>query len=691
MSDPGNTPGKPGAADPHRTFCLLAFVGALALHLWLGSIGVSHTLIGRHGFRPVQTAISTHYLLQDGLSINYRTPLMGSPGEMPLEFPLFQAAVVAAVRLTGLNLDLAGRLVSWLAFFTALPACYLLLGRCRVPPAHRLLLLSLLLLSPIYLFFSRSFLIESTALSLGLWFLVCFDRYLARPQAGWLVGAIASGALGGMVKVTSLAIFLIAALLLLIAALRTPGRPAAWRLWWRAAGATAGPLLASIFWVVHTAAIRHRNPEALFLDVHFGFWSFGDLAQRLSAEFWLKTIRVWSGPIVSEAGVALVVLYYCWLRGRYRGAVTACLVIFLSGQLLFSNLYFVHDYYFYANGLFLVAAVGFFLAELLEHPGLPRRLKWTFVCAILALQLSAYDRTYFEEQRQNLAPPPVCDLLNAISAPDDLIIVLGHDWDGFIPYYARRPALMLLAGRERDLASVRRSIERLDPTKVAAVLINGAQWHDTAFIQQTMAALHLGTRPLFSNARDLGIWVPVHRQAALRDEFNPAHFPQFELASEQNTTGQPRTILARAIRHDPAFAEFHPRPIRATTLSDYSVSIIDSQRMLNAPAITELVLPAPPGARRITGSYGILDAAYAAREFTDGVEFVISELRPDGSEPVLFRRFLNPRWVVGDRGVQALDLTLPAQMAGELMFRTLPGPANNNSFDWAYWGSLQIR
>jgi hypothetical protein len=668
----------------------LVFVGALALHFWLGAIGASNTLLGRHEFRSVQTAISTYYLLQDGISVNYRTPLMGPPEEMPLEFPLYQAAVAGVVHLTGLELDLAGRLVSWLAFLTALPACYLLLGRLRVPPAHRLLFLALLLLSPLYLFFSRSFLIESTTLSLGLWFLVCFDRFLTRPQTGWLAAATGFGALSGMVKVTSFAIFLIAAFLLLIAALRAPGRPAAWRLWLRAGAAVAGPLLASVFWVAHTAVIRHRNPETQFLDVAFGFWSFGDLSQRLSGAFWLKTYRVWSGPIVSEAGIALIVLYYCWMRGSYRWAVTGCLAAFLSGQLVFSNLYFVHDYYFYANGLFLIAAVGFFLAELLEHPALPRRLKWTFVVAILALQLSAYDRTYLEEQRTNVEPPPVCELLNAISAPEDLIIVLGNDWNGLIPYYARRPALMLIAGRERDPAGVRRSIERLDPAKVAAVVIVGAQWHDAAFIRETMASLHLGSRPLFSNVTDLGIWVPQGRQPALRDEFTPARFPQFQLAPEENTTGLPRTILARAISRDPAFADFSPRPVRATSLNDFSTSPVDSRRMLNAPATTELAFRVPPGATRIKGAYGILDGAFAGREFTDGVEFVISQRRPNGAETVIFRRFLNPRWVISDRGPQSLDVAVPPKSEGELIFRTLPGPANNASFDWAYWGGVQI-
>lgn len=684
--------GHPASSAPasHRTFCLLVFAAALALHFALGSIGANNTLMGDHGFRPVQTAVSTYYLVQDGLTINYPTPLMGPPWEMPLEFPLYQLVVAGTVRLTGMNLDLAGRLVSWLFFLTALPAAFLLLARFRVPREHRWLFLALLLLSPLYLFFSRSFLIESTVLSLSLWFLLCFDRFLSWAHLGWATAAVGFGALAGMVKATSFAVFLIAAFILLCAALKAPGRPTAWRLWLRAGVAVGLPLLATLAWVVHTSAIRRLNPENQFLDVLFGSWSFGDLGQRFAPFFWLKTYRVWAGSIVSEAGIALVVLYYCMLRGRYRWAVTGCLAVFLSAQLLFSNLYFVHDYYFYANGIFLVAAVGFFLAEFLEQPALSFRLKGTFVIAVLLLQLSAYDRTYFREQRTNLEPPPVCDLLTAISAPDDMIIVLGHDWDGYIPYYAHRRALMLRAGRERDPVSVRESIARLDPSKVAAVLINGAQWHDAAFMNETMRPLHLGARPLFSNNRDIGIWVPEARQPALRDTFEPARFPVFEISSEENLTGAPRTILARAIARHPAFTEFAPRPVRATSLNDFSTSEVDAHRVLNSPATTELVFNVPAHASHVTGNYGILNGAHAGADFTDGVEFVVSQRKRDGAETTLFRRFLNPRWIVADRGLQVLDLKLPGQFSGELILRTLPGPANNASFDWAYWGEVKI-
>ncbi|MBS0662192.1 MAG: glycosyltransferase family 39 protein [Verrucomicrobia bacterium] len=684
---------NPTAPSPRSQTRLLVgvFLAALAVHLGLGSIGLHHTLLGEHGFRPVQTAISADYYLRDGISLHYRTPVMGPPYEMPLEFPLYQAVVAWTVKTTGLGLDFTGRIVSWIFFFAGLPAAYLLLGRFPLRRAQRLLVLSLLLLSPLYLFFSRHFLMESTVLAFSLWFLVAFERFLTRPHWSSFVAAAVCGALAGMVKVTSFAVFLIAALLLLVAALRSAQRPAAWRLWWRAGLGVAIPFAASVWWVFFTWAIRHRNPEAVFLDVHFGFWSFGDLAQRLSGRFWLKTYQVWTGSIVSEAGLALLLLYFCWLRGRLRWLITGCLAAFLSGQLIFSNLYFVHDYYFYASGVFLVAAVGLALVEILEQPAIAGRSAAALVVGLAVIQVGTYARTYYAEQSTNVAPPPVCRLLDGITGPEDLVVILGHDWDAFIPYYAHRPALMLRAGRERDPADLRRSMERLNPTQVGAVVINGALWHDEAFVDQTMAALKLGHRPLFSNHLDLGIWVPVARQARLRDEFEPEKYPPFELSQEEFPASGPHTLLARTLARHPAFTHFSPRPIRATALADFGTSPVEGRDMVNAPAPTEIVLPAQPGARRITGTFGILDAAYREHDYTDGVEFVIAERRPDGSERDLFRRLLNPRWVFADRGPLPLDVALPPDVRGEIVLRTLPGPANNASYDWAYWGYVTMR
>src|SRR4030095_7410394 len=67
------------------------------------------------------------------------------------------------------------------------------------------------------------------------------------------------------------------------------------------------------------------------------------------------------------AGVA------AWLTGRRRGLYLLSLVGFLSGVLVFTTLRVLHDYYAYATGIFLVAAVGWGVVSMLElEKPLPR-------------------------------------------------------------------------------------------------------------------------------------------------------------------------------------------------------------------------------------------------------------------------------------------------------------------------------
>src|SRR2546430_929855 len=78
------------------------------------------------------------------------------------------------------------------------------------------LLLAALLVCPIYLFYSRVFMIESTALCLAAWFVVFLDRTLDRPL-GWALPATwLFGTLAALTKVTTLAAFWIACALLVL-------------------------------------------------------------------------------------------------------------------------------------------------------------------------------------------------------------------------------------------------------------------------------------------------------------------------------------------------------------------------------------------------------------------------------------------------------------------------------------------
>ena len=76
---------------------------------------------------------------------------------------------------------------------------------------------------------------------------------------------------------------------------------------------------------------------------------------------------------------------------------------------------------------------------------------------------------------------------------------------------------------------------------------------------------------------------------------------------------------------------------------------------------------------------------------TDGAEIAV-ELQPAaGAAHTIFKRWLQPKTVPADRGMQRFDVTLPAIQAGtRLMIRTLTGPRDDGSWDWTYLADIRL-
>ena len=193
-----------------KRFCAGLFVVCLVLNLAFASVGWRNLLLEVHASRQVQTALTARQLQSEGWAMEYPLPLFGPPWSVPYEFPFYQYAVARLAAVTGLAIEPAGRAVSLFFFYLSLPALFLLLESLGVPPDRRWLLPALVLLSPVYLYYSRSFMIESTALCAAAWFLLAFSRTLDRPGWIWTAAAATLGAAAGLAKATTFAVFLFA-------------------------------------------------------------------------------------------------------------------------------------------------------------------------------------------------------------------------------------------------------------------------------------------------------------------------------------------------------------------------------------------------------------------------------------------------------------------------------------------------
>jgi len=184
---------------PFRGVILVAIVVSLTVLL----SGLALPLADLHSFRQSQTAISAYWLLHGGPLLDYWTPVLGPPWTAPFEFPLFQWIVAALVRATSIPLDMAGRLTSYAWLILALYPARGLAQDFRLPRLTFPIFATLYLLSPVYLFWGRSFLIETQAVTLSLLFLWWGCRAIERKDTRWLVLSAAAGVLAMLTKITT--------------------------------------------------------------------------------------------------------------------------------------------------------------------------------------------------------------------------------------------------------------------------------------------------------------------------------------------------------------------------------------------------------------------------------------------------------------------------------------------------------
>jgi len=686
MTEPTPRPTR----SPEVSASLVIFLVVLLISLWFARAGWQNAVLDTHPFRQTQTAMSAYWMIHDGFRLDYETPIMGPPWSIPLEFPLYEAVVAAVCRGTGLPLDQAGRAVSLAFFYAALPAVWRLLRRLQVSPSQCWLFLALVLTCPVYQFFSRAFLIESTAFCLGVWFLDFFHAGLGSGKKSALAAAAVFGAAAGLAKVTTYAVFLAPAAALALAA--AWARRAEWRtLLARAAVAGVPGILAAAWWVRHSDAVKRRNLLGTSLvssELHD--WTYGPLAQRFDPGFWRQLgVQVERALFPSCSLFLLGVLLLLFLRGRIR-LFAVILLIALAGPLVFANLYFVHDYYLYSSGLFFLLLLALPLRRLMETTALPLAARLGVVVVVLAAQFSGYLGKYYEPQsRQAGGPPDLALAIGQVTKPDDLLVGFGLDWSPILPYYSHRRALLVPKRYIQDDAVIREALRRTRPARIAAVLLFRLGQPGPEAYSPWLKELEMDENPFLQTGE-----YTVHlRKDMIPDALKALQgFPLHDVLLYQGQLGaageKPRVLYwVDQLKDRSLFADISPQPLKLTVPYGLASPIVEGHHWLISQPVTEIEIVPPPGARRIKAEFGMDPAIY---DRSDGVEFEVLSVQPSGYRQRLFYRWLQPGTIRQDRGLQSFSIELIAPLPGTVVFRTLPGPNNNGSFDWAYWRCITI-
>lgn len=672
--------------------CFLILLGAAAVHLSLVRVGWHNPLLDGHEFRQTQTALTTYWIKQEGWQMPPPLPLFGPPWAAPLEFPFYQGIVAWLSHISHRPLEGVGRLVSLGFFYLSLPAMYLLGARLNLKSGHRLLLPALALVTPVYAFYSRSFGIESSAFCFGIWFLWLADYCLHSPRVNGLTwfGLLLLGMLTALAKITTFASFLapIAVLMFTRVRAREYHRLMAVGL------AIAVALGVGYAWIRYGDGIKAPNPFASFLTSSASrAWSFGDWATRTDLSYWNRLITTTSEVLLLKGNLLLVAVIGLTAPVRTRRVIVGLVFSFVASPLVFANLYLIHDYYFYAPGVLMLAALVLCWARLLEITQTRRWTGWLVLIVSLSLQGWGFHQGLFRlQQRVTFLIPPEAELLKLSTDPDEAIVVVGQDWNPIVPYYAQRKTIMMREGVATEISNLNEVLSR-SALPVGAMLIEGGAPEDLARESLLSQALGLQTRPSLSasnqriflsprRTRELGSRLASEKLGGfVMNEIMDSDVPGISWQRFEGGEIEDQVILEPMIpRPDEIFAPF-----------GLSGAIFEGARVFNAHAPTDIVFSPSPDATTVELEYGLNPEAYKPGNQGDGVLFRLDHWEADGTRHTLWQRHLDPLRRPEDRGTHMTKIPLPASGGGRLVARVMAGESDNIQFDWAYWRKIETR
>jgi hypothetical protein len=422
---------------------LCASLLALAVLL----LGLFQPILDEFPFRQTQTALTAFWLMRGGPILAYETPVVGFPWSIPNEFPVYQI-IVAVLSETGVPLDAAGRIVSFAFFVGCLWPLNVLFRALRLGPFAFPSVAVLFLLSPLYLFWGRTFMVETCALFFCLAWLAWLAAYLREPKPAFAAIAVAAGCLGILAKSTTFPAFAVLGVLLLLkqwhSARKTGFSAVSLRPVLVAALVLAVPFLLGILWTVYSDMVKAQNEiGARLTSTALAPWTFGTWDQRIGARLWRDVIasRSLADAFGYGAVPALAAIAATLLRREYAYAAAAAVLAFLVPFVVFTNLHVVHGYYQAANAIFIVAAAGLGLACLMN---VARGLGVICLALIAAGQLFYFHSAYAAQLTRDLTALPqfrVAQIARSLTPADAGLVILGDDWSSIVPYYAQRRAL----------------------------------------------------------------------------------------------------------------------------------------------------------------------------------------------------------------------------------------------------------
>lgn len=462
-------------------FASIILATSFIIHLSFSLGAINNSLHGWHEFRQTQTALSVRHVIRDGISLNYKTPVVGAPWKVPMEFPIYHAVVYAVHNVFNGKLEAEGRAVSLLFFYLSLIVLFQFINKLNITSnSHIKIIMAGILLSNYYMYWATVFLIESTALFFSILFAYLLYTNVFEKEktniASWFL-AILIGIIGMLAKITAFIPIVFPVLLAMgLFFLFREGFAYAFKKLIIPCSIFVICILVQYWWVCYADAIKAENPIAsvwISSSPDMKKWNFGTLNQRLSPSLW---VHYFTG-LGHYVGALYVFVFLAAMYNSYKSKKLLIfniilLTIFFTGPLIFFNLYKVHTYYSITTNLFFIAFILLNILELcnsIPNKAMLPSLKNITVSTILfgllllftyRLYHAGFNDKYHTSKHENNPYNEFADYIAQNTNKEAYFIVCGIKLNANITYYIDRKSINTSLGYIENSANTDMLIKR---------------------------------------------------------------------------------------------------------------------------------------------------------------------------------------------------------------------------------------
>jgi hypothetical protein len=453
------------------------FGAGLLLRFW----HLGNALLDPHPIRQTQTALTALLFSQGKASVwDYRSPYDGKLWNFVHEFPLYQWLVSLPMRL-GLPFEISARITTIIFFFIGFFFFLRLVERLtdeRTVPWAALAYLA----SPFCIVYSRTCLVDFTALA---FLLASFDfafRALETKRKDFYMAVVVAGVLGGLAAVIKTNLWFSPILFFTLFVLIKTARkeiPLQKGLW--VAGQALFQLVVAVAWIRWTISVRGQSGVVLGADTQA--WILGPLEMRFHWHSWNVLLTTWVRSVWNDWMIVPALLAFL---SPYRNVAFIFLGITLFSVLATFNVHVVHDYYFIGEVPYLFAIVGMglgFAVNTLATKASKKNLAWRrlsvatlSLAAVLVVSRVPKLPIFFEPLFYNYHSRLYAEKeLKTQTAPDDLIYWEGGTEQWEVPLYSQRNVLLspYLSGAKDLRPTVYRGNNK---TNFASLLEKESEW-----------------------------------------------------------------------------------------------------------------------------------------------------------------------------------------------------------------------